>query len=42
MEFIERYLGFSIGPLEAMLLLVLVIIITAIVTVFFHKRYERH
>ena len=46
MDFIERHLGFSPdggdGTLEALLLLVPVIIITAIVMVFFQKRYERH
>jgi hypothetical protein len=46
MDFFERYLGFSgghgDGSLEAMFLLVLLIIITAIVMVFFRKRYERH
>jgi hypothetical protein len=46
MDFIERFLGFSPdhgdGSVEAMLLLVPLIIITAIVMVFFYKRYERH
>jgi uncharacterized protein (UPF0333 family) len=44
-DFIERLLGFSggrgDGSLEAIFLLALVIVITAIVMVFFHKRYER-
>jgi hypothetical protein len=43
MDFFERYLGFSgghgDGALEAMFLLVLVIVITATVVGFFHKRH---
>ena len=45
MDFIERFLGFSPdhgdGRLEAILLLALVIVITAIAMVVFHKRYVR-
>jgi hypothetical protein len=45
-DFIQRFLGFSPdhgdGSIEALLLLVPLIIITAIVMVFFRKRYERH
>ena len=45
MDFIERYFGFSPdhgdGRLEALLLLVPLIIITAIAMAFFHKRHVR-
>ena len=46
MDFIGRILGFSPdhgdGRLEAALLLVLVVIITGIVLVFFYKRHDRN